>query len=98
MNPVPSAKTNLTVLAGAVVTIITAIITSIWQVEISPELTAAAVTLVTGLIAYLVPAKSGTYVELVTDEGWLPDETIKAKEGVEGVEAGAAFLPPPPPS
>ena len=80
MNPVPSAKTNLTVLAGAVVTIITAIITSIWQVEISPELTAAAVTLVTGLIAYLVPAKSGKYVELATDDGWLPDEDIEADQ------------------
>ena len=86
MNPVPSAKTNLTVLAGAVVTIITAIITSIWQVEISPELTAAAVTLVTGLIAYLVPAKSGKYVDLSVDDGWLPDEDIEAEEAEE-VEA-----------
>ena len=80
MNPVPSAKTNLTVLAGAVVTIITAIITTIWHVEISPELTAAAVTLVTGLIAYLMPAKSGKYVELATDDGWLPGEDIEADQ------------------
>ena len=80
MNPVPSAKTNLTVLAGAVVTITTAIITSIWQVEISPELTAAAVTLVTGLIAYLVPAKSGRYVDLASDDGWLPGEDIEADQ------------------
>ena len=86
MNPVPSAKTNLTVLAGAVVTIITAVITAIWQVEISPELTAAAVTLVTGLIAYLMPAKSGKYVELAVDDGWLPDDDIEAEEDEE-VEA-----------
>lgn len=83
MNPVPSAKTNLTVLAGAVVTIITAIITTIWRVEISPELTAAAVTLVTGLIAYLMPAKSGKYVELAVDDGWVPDEDIEAEEDEE---------------
>ena len=83
MNPVPSAKTNLTVLAGAVVTIITAIITTIWHVEISPELTAAAVTLVTGLIAYLMPAKSGKYVELAVDDGWVPDEDIEAEEDEE---------------
>ena len=88
MNPVPSAKTNLTVLAGAVVTIITAIVTAIWQVEISPELTAAAVTLVTGLIAYLVPAKSGRYVDLASDDGWLPGEDIEAEEETdEEVEA-----------
>lgn len=83
MNPVPSAKTNLTVLAGAVVTIITAVITAIWQVEISPELTAAAVTLVTGLIAYLMPAKSGKYVELAVDDGWVPHEDIEAEEDEE---------------
>lgn len=80
MNPVPSAKTNLTVLAGAIVTIITAIITAIWHVEISPELTAAAVTLVTGLIAYLVPAKSGRYVDLSVDDGYLPEEDIEADQ------------------
>lgn len=94
MNPVPSAKTNLTVLAGAIVTIITAIITSIWHVEISPELTAAAVTLVTGLIAYLVPAKSGKYVDLDAAEGYEPvyavesddeDDILEDKEEVENV-------------
>ena len=93
MNPVPSAKTNLTVLAGAIVTIITAIITSIWQVEISPELTAAAVTLVTGLIAYLVPAKSGKYIDLDAAEGYEPvyavehdeDDILEDKEEVENV-------------
>lgn len=87
MNTMPSAKTNLTVLSGAVVTIITAIITSIWGVEISPELTAAAVTLVTGLIAYLVPAKSGKYVELAADDGWVPHEDIEAEEETEEVGA-----------
>lgn len=86
MNPVPSAKTNLTVLAGAAVTVITAVITAIWQVEISPEMTAAAVTLVTGLIAYLVPAKSGRYVDLAADDGWVPHEDIEAEEDEE-VEA-----------
>ena len=87
MNSTPSAKTNLTVLAGAIVTVITAVITSIWGVEISPELTAAAVTIVTGLIAYFVPAKSGKYVDLAADDGWLPLEDVEAEFAGEDEEA-----------
>ena len=63
MNPEPSAKTGLTVLGGAVVTIAAWIITQVAGVEIPAEIAAAATTLVTAVIALLVPAKSGTYVE-----------------------------------
>lgn len=79
MNAQPSTKTNLTVLAGAVVTIITAVLTSVWGIELPPEVTAAAVTLATGLIAYLVPAKQGSYVHLAQDDGFLPDEDIEVE-------------------
>lgn len=62
MNPEPSAKTGYTVLGGAVVTIAAWIITQVAGVEIPAEIAAAATTLVTAVIALLVPAKSGKYV------------------------------------
>lgn len=79
MNAQPSTKTNLTVLAGAIVTIITAVLTSVWGIEVPPEVTAAAVTLVTGLIAYFVPAKQGRYVYMAQDDGYLPAEDMEAE-------------------
>lgn len=67
MNPEPSAKTGYTVLGGAVVTIAAWIITQVAGVEIPAEIAAAATTLVTAVIALLVPAKSGKYVDLEAD-------------------------------
>ena len=67
MNPEPSAKTGYTVLGGAVVTIAAWIITQAAGVEIPAEIAAAATTLVTAVIALLVPAKSGKYVDLEAD-------------------------------
>lgn len=79
MTTQPSTKTQTTVLAGAIVTIITAILTSVWGIELSEVVTAAAATLVTGLIAYFVPAKQGTYVYMAEDDGYLPDEDIEVE-------------------
>lgn len=64
MNAEPSAKTGITVLAGAAVTIIVWIITAVAGIEVPAEIAAAATTLVSGAIAMLVPAKSGKYVEI----------------------------------
>ena len=63
MNPKPSAKTGYTALGGAVVTITAWVITQVAGIGIPAEIAAAATTLVAAVIALLVPAKSGTYVE-----------------------------------
>ena len=67
MSAEPSAKTGLTVLGGAVVTILAWILTATAGVEIPAEVAAAATTVVTAAIALLVPAKSGKYVDLEAD-------------------------------
>ena len=76
MNPEPSAKTAYTVLGGAVVTIAAWIITQVAGVEIPAEIAAAATTLVTAVIALLVPAKSGKYVNLGFVDGPDPDDAL----------------------
>ena len=74
MNAEPSAKTGITVLAGAAVTIIVWIITAVAGIEVPAEIAAAATTLVSGAIAMLVPAKSGTYITTNpdVDRDWDP--------------------------
>ena len=74
MNAEPSAKTGYTVLAGAAVSIIVWIVTTVARVEIPAEIAAAATTLVAGAIAMLVPAKSGTYITTNpdVDRDWDP--------------------------
>ena len=71
-----SAKTTLTATGGAATTLI------IWAaqplgLEIPAEAAAAIVTVATALIAWLVPAKSGTYVytEPVIPESELIEDT-----------------------
>lgn len=62
MNSKVSAKTTLTGVAGAGVTIIIAAF-GLFNVEITGELAAAIVTVVSAAIAYFMPAKSGKYVD-----------------------------------
>ena len=64
MNAEPSAKTGYTVLAGAAVSILVWVVTTVAHIDIPAEIAAAATTLITGAIAILVPAKSGKYVEI----------------------------------
>lgn len=62
MNTKPSAKTGLTVVAGAVVTVLVWIAT-LNNLEVPSEVAAAVTTIIAGVIAYFVPAKSGKYVD-----------------------------------
>jgi len=62
MDAKPSAKTGLTVVAGAVVTVLVWIAT-LNNVEVPAEVAAAVTTIIAGVIGYVVPAKSGKYVE-----------------------------------
>ena len=88
MQLAPSSKTNTTVFSGAIVTVAAWAVNGLIGVEVPGEVWAAITTIVMGLIAYLVPAKSGKYVELAVDDGWLPDEDIEAEEETdEEVEA-----------
>ena len=69
MSTQPSGKTTITVLGGAIVTIAAWALTGVWNIYIPPEIAAAATTLVTGIIALLIPAKSGKYVDWAIDPG-----------------------------
>lgn len=62
MSPNVSTKTTLTGVAGAGVTIVIAIFGA-FGIDITGELAAAIITVVTFAIAYFVPAKSGKYVD-----------------------------------
>lgn len=71
METKPSAKTGLTVLAGAVVTVLVWIAT-LNSVEVPGEVAAAVTTIIAGVVGYFVPARSGKYVE--PDEAPVPDD------------------------
>lgn len=58
----PSAKTGLTVIAGAIVTVLVWIAT-MNNIEVPGQVAAAVTTIIAGIIAYFVPAKSGKYVD-----------------------------------
>ena len=93
MNPEPSAKTGYTVLGGAVVTIAAWIITQVAGVEIPAEIAAAATTLVTAVIALLVPAKSGKYVDLEADRlDWDYERDGRMVDYATGSESEPATL------
>ena len=93
MNPEPSAKTGYTVLGGAVVTIAAWIITQVAGVEIPAEIAAAATTLVTAVIALLVPAKSGKYVDLEADRlDWDYERDGRMVDYATGSESELATL------
>lgn len=62
MEAKPSAKTGLTVTAGAVVTVLVWIAT-LNGIEVPPGVAAAVTTIIAGVVGYLVPAKSGKYVD-----------------------------------
>ncbi|TSI11980.1 hypothetical protein [Brevibacterium aurantiacum] len=69
MDTKPSKKTDLQVIAGALVTV------GIWiaaknGLEIPEYIGAAVVTILVGALAYFVPAKSGKYV----DSSPVPDD------------------------
>lgn len=63
----PSAKTGYTALAGAAVTIIVWIVTTVSGIEVPAEIAAAATALVASAVALFVPAKSGKYVAVNED-------------------------------
>ena len=71
-----SSKTTLTASSGAAATIIIWILQT-GGIDIPAEVAAAIVTIITGIVAYLVPAKSGKYVytEPVIPESELIDDT-----------------------
>ena len=62
VDPKPSGKTALTTGAGALGIIAVWVIT-MFGADVPPEVAAAISTLLAALVAYLVPAKSGTFVE-----------------------------------
>ena len=93
MNTEPSAKTGYTVLGGAVVTIAAWIITQVAGVEIPAEIAAADTTLVTAVIALLVPAKSGKYVDLEADRlDWDYERDGRMVDYATGSESEPATL------
>lgn len=61
MDAKPSAKTGLTVIAGAVVTVLVWIAT-LNNLEVPPEVAAAVTTIIAGVVGYFVPAKTGKHV------------------------------------
>lgn len=61
MDAKPSTKTGLTVIAGAVVTVLVWIAT-LNHLEVPPQVAAAITTIIAGGIGYFLPAKSGKYV------------------------------------
>ena len=94
MQLAPSAKTNTTVFSGAIVTVAAWAVNGLIGVEVPGEVWAAITTIVMGLIAYLVPAKSGKYIDLDAAEGYEPvyavesddeDDILEDKEEVENV-------------
>lgn len=62
MDAKPSAKTGLTVVAGAVVTVLVWIAT-LNDIDVPGEVAAAVTTIIAGGIGYFLPAKSGKYVD-----------------------------------
>lgn len=78
MSAQPSAKTGFTILGGAITTVLVWIATEFTGIQVPAEVAAALTTIVAGLIAWFVPAKSGTYVEnpdldWSTDQGSMAD-------------------------
>lgn len=71
MDSKPSKKTGLTVLAGAVVTVL-AWVAVLNGIEVPAEVAAAITTIIAGVVGYFVPAKSGKYVE--PDATPVPDD------------------------
>lgn len=78
MQLAPSAKTNTTVFSGAIITVAAWIVNSLIGVEVPGEVWAAITTIVVGLIAWLMPAKSGTFIEMAQDDGYLSADDIAA--------------------
>ena len=87
MNPKVSAKTGITATGSTGGAIIIVWLLSLFGIEIEEYVAVAIAGLIAGVIGYFVPAKSGKYVELAVDDGWLPDEDIEAEEETEEVEA-----------
>lgn len=71
MDAKPSTKTGLTVIAGAIVTVL-AWIASLNHIEVPAEVASAITTIIAGGIGYFLPAKSGKYVE--PDATPVPDD------------------------
>ena len=71
MDAKPSTKTGLTVVAGAVVTVLVWIAT-LNNIDVPGEVAAAVTTIIAGGIGYFLPAKSGRYVE--PDATHVPDD------------------------
>lgn len=71
MDAKPSAKTGLTVVAGAVVTVL-AWVAALNNIDIPGEVAAAITTIISGVVAYFVPAKSGKFVD--ADSTPVPDD------------------------
>ncbi|MEY9259048.1 MULTISPECIES: hypothetical protein [Brevibacterium] len=71
MDAKPSTKTGLTVVAGAVVTVLVWIAT-LNNIDVPGEVAAAVTTIIAGAIGYFLPAKSGKYVE--SDATPVPDD------------------------
>ena len=79
MHLAPSGKTNTTVFSGAIVTVAAWAVNGLTGVEVPGEVWAAITTIVMGLIAWLVPAKSGKFIEIAQDDGYLNTEDIAAE-------------------
>lgn len=86
MNPKVSAKTGITATGSTGGAIIIVWLLSLFGIEIQEYVAVAIAGLIAGVIGYFVPAKSGKYVELAADDGWVPHEDIEAEEDEE-VEA-----------
>ena len=78
MQLAPSTKTNTTVFSGAIVTVAAWAVNGLMGIEVPGEVWAAITTIVMGLIAWLVPAKSGKFIELAQDDGYLDAEDVAA--------------------
>ena len=86
MNKAVSAKTGITATGSTGGAIIIVWLLGLFGIEIQEYVAVAIAGLIAGVIGYFVPAKSGKYVDLSVDDGWLPDEDIEAEEAEE-VEA-----------
>lgn len=87
MNKTVSAKTSITATGSTGGGIIIVWLLSLFGIEIDEYVALAIAGLIAGVIGYFVPAKSGKYVDLAVDDGWVPDEDIEAEEETEEVEA-----------
>ena len=80
MNPKVSAKTGITATGSTGGAIIIVWLLSLFGIEIQEYVAVAIAGLIAGVIGYFVPAKSGKYVDLAVDDGWLPGEDIEADQ------------------